>query len=73
MMWSILKGAARQRLGFRGRLRCSFCGRDADAVERLVAGASAYICDSCITDSVAVLQQHGGFALPDPDRRRPTH
>jgi hypothetical protein len=43
------------------RLRCSFCGRDADAVGRLVAGASAHICDQCITKCVAVLEQHGGF------------
>jgi ATP-dependent protease Clp ATPase subunit len=44
------------------RLRCSFCGRDADSVGRLVAGASAHICDQCITKCVAVLEQHGGFA-----------
>jgi len=46
------------------RLRCSFCGRDADSVGRLVAGASAHICDQCITKCVAVLEQHGG--LPPP-------
>jgi hypothetical protein len=44
------------------RLRCSFCGRKADEVARLVAGASAHICDACITKCVAVLEQHGGFA-----------
>jgi hypothetical protein len=49
------------------RLRCSFCGRSADDVERLVSGASAYICDACITACVAVLENHGGFA-----GRRPT-
>jgi ATP-dependent protease Clp ATPase subunit len=43
------------------RLRCSFCRREADAVERLVAGASAHICDRCIAKCVAVLEQHGGF------------
>jgi len=64
-MWSILRSAARERL----RRRCSFCRRDADAVERLVAGASAYICDAC----VAILQREGGFTPPDPDRRRPTY
>ena len=45
----------------RPRLRCSFCRRDAAAVARLVAGASAHICDECITKCVAVLEQHGGF------------
>jgi ATP-dependent Clp protease ATP-binding subunit ClpX len=44
------------------RLRCSFCGRDEIDVERLVAGASAYICDSCVTECVAILQENGGFA-----------
>ncbi len=52
-------------LGRRPRLRCSFCGRNADAVERLVAGASAHICDACITKCVAVMEQHGGFVAPD--------
>ena len=49
-------------------LRCSFCGRDADQVDRLVAGASAYICGECITKYVAVLDEHGGVALADPGR-----
>jgi ATP-dependent protease Clp ATPase subunit len=44
------------------RLRCSFCCREADAVGRLVAGATAHICDECITKCVAILEQHGGFA-----------
>ena len=42
-------------------LRCSFCSRRADDVARLVGGASAYICDECVTKCVAVLEQHGGF------------
>ncbi|MGZ8389397.1 MAG: ClpX C4-type zinc finger protein [Rhodoplanes sp.] len=36
------------------RLRCSFCRRPAAEVGRLVAGASAYICDTCIVKCVAV-------------------
>lgn len=72
-MWSILKSAARERRGLRRRLSCSFCRRDADTVQRLVAGASAYICDACISDCVAILEQHGGFTPRDSDRRRPTH
>jgi hypothetical protein len=40
-------------------LRCSFCGRNADSVARLVAGASAHICEQCITKWFAVLEQHG--------------
>ena len=47
-------------------LRCSFCRRSAQEVERLVSGASAYICDACIADCVAVLEKHGGFAGARP-------
>jgi ATP-dependent protease Clp ATPase subunit len=47
-------------------LRCAFCGRDERQVPRLVAGAFAHICDSCITECVAVLEQHGGFDRPSP-------
>jgi hypothetical protein len=42
-------------------LRCSFCRRSADQVVRLVSGASAYICDACIAECVAVLEKHGGL------------
>jgi len=30
------------------RQRCSFCGKGADQVHRLIAGPSVYICDECI-------------------------
>src|SRR5262249_35052810 len=50
----------------RSRLRCSFCGRTADEVERLVAGPSVYICDGCIKTCVAVVEQHGGFPPSRP-------
>jgi predicted amidophosphoribosyltransferase len=46
------------------RLRCSFCGKDADRVGRLVAGPSVYICDECIKTCVAVVEEHGGFPPP---------
>jgi hypothetical protein len=48
------------------RLGCSFCGRSEIDVQRLVAGASAYICDSCVTECVAILQENGGFKPPAP-------
>jgi ATP-dependent Clp protease ATP-binding subunit ClpX len=51
------------------RLRCSFCGRGADDVARLVAGASAYICDTCVIQCVAVLKQHGGLEPAGPGSR----
>jgi ATP-dependent protease Clp ATPase subunit len=42
----------------RRRPRCSFCGRNADQVDRLVAGPSVYICCECIQACVAVLDEH---------------
>jgi ClpX C4-type zinc finger len=66
-MWSTLKGTLRTMRPSR-RLRCSFCGRKADEVERLVAGVKAYICDACISECVAVLQDKGGFEPPRPGR-----
>ena len=53
-------------LRLRSRLRCSFCGRTGDQVERLVAGPSVYICDECIKTCVAVVEQHGGFSPSRP-------
>jgi ClpX C4-type zinc finger len=49
-------------------LRCSFCGRDADAVARLVAGASAHICDQCITKWVAVPEAAWRLPARSPNR-----
>jgi ATP-dependent Clp protease ATP-binding subunit ClpX len=69
-MWPIVK-SARDRLPLGRRLGCSFCKRRADSVERLVAGASAYICDACIMECVAVLEREGGFTPPEPEHRRP--
>jgi ClpX C4-type zinc finger len=66
-MWSTLKGTLGTMRPHK-RLRCSFCGRKAEDVERLVAGAKAYICDACIAECVAVLQDNGGFGTPRPDR-----
>jgi len=52
-------GTLAQRLRSPSGLRCSFCGRNGDQVERLVAGPSVYICDECIKTCVAVLEQDG--------------
>lgn len=73
MIWPILKSTARRRLHVGRRLRCFYYRRDTEAADRLVAGAAAYICNACITDGVAIPQREGGFTLPDPERRRPTH
>lgn len=40
--------AVRKKSGDREKLHCSFCGKEQDAVKRLVAGPGVYICDECI-------------------------
>lgn len=40
--------AVRKKGGDREKLHCSFCGKEQDAVRRLVAGPGVYICDECI-------------------------
>jgi ATP-dependent Clp protease ATP-binding subunit ClpX len=54
-------------------LTCAFCGRNETKVSRLVAGASAHICDSCIAECVAVLERQNNLQKnPGFDRPAPT-
>lgn len=66
-MWTTLKGAFFATKP-RSCLRCSFCGRTAMEVDRLVAGAAAYICDACVTECVSVLHDNGGFETARENR-----
>ena len=36
---------------------CSFCGREEDAVEKLVSGPSAFICDKCVRLCMDIIQK----------------
>ncbi|MDD7305316.1 MAG: ATP-dependent Clp protease ATP-binding subunit ClpX [Peptoniphilaceae bacterium] len=38
-------------------VRCSFCGKTSDQVERIIAGSNAYICNECIDLCSEILQQ----------------
>jgi ATP-dependent protease Clp ATPase subunit len=49
------------------KLRCSFCRRDNDHVEKLVAGARGYICDRCAHEVMRILND----APPAPDAAAP--
>lgn len=40
---------------FHRRLACSFCGRTAAEVGKLVAGPRVYICDSCVAEAQRVM------------------
>jgi ATP-dependent Clp protease ATP-binding subunit ClpX len=36
-------------------LKCSFCGKSADQVSRLLAGSKGHICDACVGVCVKIL------------------
>ena len=36
-------------------VRCSFCGKAQDEVERIIAGRNAFICDECIKLCVDII------------------
>jgi len=38
------------------KLRCSFCGRDEQQVEKLVAGPRVYICDRCAYETIRIME-----------------
>jgi len=53
-------------------LNCSFCGKNRDDVEKLIAGPSVYICNECITISYSILDDKNlDLSVPD-DKHVPT-
>ncbi len=40
---------ANTKNGRQGDLRCSFCGKNQEDVQRLIAGPDVYICDECVS------------------------
>ena len=46
--------------------RCSFCGKTADQVRRLVAGPGAYICNECIEICQSILDEEFGYEEDTP-------
>ncbi len=40
----------------RKRLACSFCGKSAAEVEKLVAGPKVYICNECVTTASRIMK-----------------
>lgn len=47
------------------QLRCSFCGKPQNQVNRLVAGPGVYICDECVSVCNEILKQN----FDEPERR----
>jgi ATP-dependent protease Clp ATPase subunit len=44
---------------FRRKLACSFCGKGAARVAKLVAGRRAYICDTCTAEALRLMSDSG--------------
>jgi ClpX C4-type zinc finger len=40
----------------RSRLACSFCGKSAAEVSKLVAGPNVYICDACVAEAGRIMR-----------------
>jgi ATP-dependent protease Clp ATPase subunit len=45
---------------FRRTLACSFCGRSARDVAKLVAGPKVYICDVCAARAIRIMEECSG-------------
>ena len=45
---------------WRKRLACSFCGRGAEEVAKLVAGPRVHICDRCVAVAQQIMKTDGG-------------
>jgi ATP-dependent Clp protease ATP-binding subunit ClpX len=43
----------------RKRLACSFCGKSAAEVSKLVAGPKVYICDACVAAASRIMSEPG--------------
>jgi ATP-dependent protease Clp ATPase subunit len=41
-------------------LACSFCGKSAAQVSKLVAGPKVYICDACVAEAGRIMNMPGG-------------
>ena len=54
----------------RQHLACSFCGKDAADVAKLVAGPKVYICDECVAVASRIMKSGGPNEAETEPRRR---
>lgn len=52
-------------------LRCSFCGKTADQVERLIAGPNVYICNECVDLCKDMIDEESKTKLTDKNLKLP--
>jgi ClpX C4-type zinc finger len=50
----------------RRRLACSFCGKSAAEVSKLVAGPKVYICDACVAIASRIIDDSTGATPQRP-------
>ena len=54
--------------GFDGKLRCSFCGKTQNEVDKLIAGEGVYICNECVNLCTDIIEEEDvatqGESLP---------
>ncbi len=50
------------------KVRCSFCGKTADQVERLISGPGVYICDACVELCMDIVE---GASTNQPKKATP--
>jgi len=50
----------------RKRLACSFCGRGAADVSKLVAGPRVFICDACVAEAARIMSDPGAGHPANP-------
>lgn len=43
-------------------VRCSFCGKDASQVKRIIAGADGYICNECVELCSEIIKEDGSLS-----------
>ena len=56
------------------KVRCSFCGKPQDQVEKMISGPGVYICDSCVElcmDIVEGIPTHQKAITPKPAKKLP--
>ncbi len=56
------------------KVRCSFCGKTQDQVERMISGPGVYICDNCVElcmDIVEGVPQKQKMITPKPAKKLP--
>lgn len=51
---------------FKTRLVCSFCGKNASEVSKLVAGPKVYICDLCVAIASRIMSGSGATTALAP-------